>query len=51
MIRTDFQWNQWIDRKSGIASTIFMQLLPNGDEMGVDLAIRFEESIYAALTE
>ncbi|KAK6386120.1 hypothetical protein LTS17_001694 [Exophiala oligosperma] len=43
---TNLTW--WIDRTSGIASTIFMQLLPNGDELGVDLAIRYEAAVYIA---
>ncbi|UDD64360.1 hypothetical protein AFCA_011596 [Aspergillus flavus] len=39
----------WIDRQTGIAATLFTQVMPLGDAAVTSLLIDLEESLYAAL--
>ncbi|GAB1200110.1 hypothetical protein APSETT444_009477 [Aspergillus pseudonomiae] len=41
----------WIDRQTGIAATLFTQVMPPGDAAVTSLLINLEESLYAALDE
>ncbi|OGM44662.1 esterase [Aspergillus bombycis] len=41
----------WIDRQTGIAATLFTQVMPPGDAAMTSLLIDLEESLYAALEE
>ncbi|KAE8341630.1 hypothetical protein BDV24DRAFT_151031 [Aspergillus arachidicola] len=41
----------WIDRQTGIAATLFTQVMPLGDAAVTSLLIDLEESLYAALEE
>ncbi|KAE8155889.1 beta-lactamase/transpeptidase-like protein [Aspergillus tamarii] len=41
----------WIDRQTGIAATLFTQVMPLGDAAITSLLIDLEESLYAALEE
>ncbi|KAJ3519793.1 hypothetical protein NM208_g13983 [Fusarium decemcellulare] len=38
----------WIDRKTGIAATSFIQVMPVGDAIAGEFNIRFEEGVYKA---
>ncbi|KAE8372725.1 beta-lactamase/transpeptidase-like protein [Aspergillus bertholletiae] len=41
----------WIDRQTGIAATLFTQVMPPGDAAVTSLLIDLEEGLYAALKE
>ncbi|CZR68167.1 related to beta-lactamase class C and other penicillin binding proteins [Phialocephala subalpina] len=38
----------WVDRKTGIAATTFLQLMPVGDTIAGEFNVRFEEAVYQA---
>lgn len=40
-------WLQWFDPKSGIAATLFVQVLPPGDAVVADLYDELERAVYA----
>lgn len=39
---------QWVDRKTGIAATTFLQLMPVGDPIAGKFIIAFEKAVYKA---
>ena len=40
---------QWLDRKTGIAATLFTQILPSGDKPTTQLMRDLEKAVYANL--
>ena len=41
----------WVDRKTGIAATVFQQVIPPVDAIAQKLWVEFEEALYAHLRE
>lgn len=41
----------WIDRKTGIAATVFKQIIPHGDLVALEFLVQFEQALYKHLRE
>lgn len=40
---------QWVDRSSGVAGAVFMNLFPTGDAKAAEFNLKFEHAVYATI--